>query len=130
VLDHRSARRGRRTRSSWRQFVADDRGDALGLGQDVQQVGDLGHHLAVLADDLVLLQAGQALQALQDGLGLGSDRRYDRRPACRTPARPFRAKSALPPSARASISRTSASQLLAISAALATGGVGAALMMR
>jgi hypothetical protein len=54
------------------QFVADDGGHAGGLGQDVQQVFDDGHHLAVLGDDLVLLQAGQALQAhLQDFLGLG-----------------------------------------------------------
>ena len=54
-----------------RQFVADDDGDALRLGQDVEQVVDLGHHVLVLGDDLVLLQAGQALQAhLQDFLGL------------------------------------------------------------
>ncbi len=44
---------------------------AFGLGQDVEQVGDVGHHVAVLADDLVLLQPGQALQAhLQDLAGL------------------------------------------------------------
>jgi hypothetical protein len=49
---------------------------ALGLGQDVEQVVDLGHHLLVLGDDLVLLQAGQALQAhLQDFLAWVSDRR-------------------------------------------------------
>ena len=55
-----------------RQLLGDDGGDALGAGQDVEEVGDLFHHLLVLADDLVLLQAGQALQAhLQDFLGLG-----------------------------------------------------------
>jgi hypothetical protein len=54
------------------QFVADDGGDALGLGQDVQQVFDDRHDVLVLGHDLVLLQAGQALQAhLQDFLGLG-----------------------------------------------------------
>ncbi len=42
-----------------------------GLRQDVEQVGDLAHHFAVLADDLVLLEPGQALQAhLQDFLRL------------------------------------------------------------
>ena len=53
------------------EFAADDGRHALRLGQDVQQIGDLGHHLTVLADDLVLLQPGQALQAhLQDLLRL------------------------------------------------------------
>ena len=53
------------------EFVADDGGDPLGLGQDVEQVLDLGHDLLVFSNDLVLLQAGQALQAhLQDFLGL------------------------------------------------------------
>ena len=54
------------------ELVDDDRGDALGAGEDVEQVGDDVHHLAVFADDLVLLEAGQALQAkLEDRLGLG-----------------------------------------------------------
>ncbi len=54
-----------------RQLVADDRGDALGLREDVEQVGDLAHHVAVLVDDLVLLEPGEALQAhLQDLLRL------------------------------------------------------------
>ncbi len=53
------------------QFLADHRRDPLGAREDVQQVGDLCHHFAVLADDLVLLEAGQALQThLQDFLGL------------------------------------------------------------
>jgi hypothetical protein len=53
------------------ELVADDGGDALGLGQDVQQVVDLGHHFLVFGNDLVLLQAGQALQAhLQNFLRL------------------------------------------------------------
>jgi hypothetical protein len=53
------------------QFAADDARHALRVGQDVEQVGNLRHHLLVLADDLVLLQAGQALQAhLQDFLRL------------------------------------------------------------
>ena len=50
-----------------RQLVADDGRDACRLGQDVQQVQDAVHHLAVLGDDLLLLQPGQPLQAhLQD----------------------------------------------------------------
>ena len=50
-----------------RQLVADDGRDARRLGQDVQQVQDAVHHLAVLGDDLLLLQPGQPLQAhLQD----------------------------------------------------------------
>jgi hypothetical protein len=53
------------------EFLADDRGDARGLGQDVQQIVDLRHHLLVFGDDLVLLQAGEALQPhLQDFLRL------------------------------------------------------------
>ena len=53
------------------QFVADDDGYALRLCKDVQQVLDLGHNLLVLRDDLVLLQAGKALQShLQNFLSL------------------------------------------------------------
>jgi hypothetical protein len=53
------------------EFVANDDRHALGLGQDVEQVVDLGHDVLVLGNDLVLLEAGQALQAhLQDFLRL------------------------------------------------------------
>ena len=53
------------------QFIADDLGHALRTSEDVEQVGDLRHHFLVLVDDLVLLEAGQALQAhLQDFLRL------------------------------------------------------------
>ena len=49
----------------------DDRRDARGLREDVEEVDDLLHHLLVLADDLVLLEAGQALQPqLEDRLRL------------------------------------------------------------
>jgi hypothetical protein len=97
------------------QLVGDDRRDALRAGQDVEQVGDQAHHVAVLLDDLVLLQAGQALQAhLQDFLRLPSDRRYRPSAACRTAGRPSGRYDARPPavslSARASISRTTESQ--------------------
>ena len=54
-----------------RQLFADDGGDALRSRQDVQQIVNFGHHLFVFNNDLVLLQAGQALQAhLQDLLRL------------------------------------------------------------
>ena len=54
-----------------REFVGDDGRDTFRLGQDVEQVLDLGHHFLVFSDDLVLLQPGQALQAhLQDFLRL------------------------------------------------------------
>ncbi len=89
------------------QFVADDLGDALGPREDVDQVGDLLDHLAVLGDDLVLLEAGEALQAqFEDRLGLrlgqavalggeaefrrrgrrARTRRWRRGSACRRPA--------------------------------------------
>ena len=45
------------------QLVTDDLGYALGLRQDIEQVDNPVHHFAVLADNLVLLQPGQALQA-------------------------------------------------------------------
>ncbi len=52
-------------------FGGDDFGHALRLGKDVEQIGDLFHDVLVFADDLVLLQAGQALQPhLQDFLRL------------------------------------------------------------
>ena len=54
------------------ELVDDDGRDALRLGQNVEQVFDLGHHLLVFGNDLVLLQAGQALQPhLEDFLRLG-----------------------------------------------------------
>ena len=119
------------------EFVGNDRGHARGRGQDVEQVGDLGHHVLVLADDLVLLEAGQALQAhLQDFAGLvirqaveavGLD--AELASASLRGGRP-RGRPALSPATRASISRTiDESQLLLISAAFATGGVGEALMV-
>ena len=53
------------------QLADDDRGDALGPREDVEQVGDDVHHFAVLGEDLVLLQTGEALQAqFEDGLRL------------------------------------------------------------
>ncbi|EKE17239.1 MAG: hypothetical protein ACD_10C00550G0001 [uncultured bacterium] len=55
-----------------RQFADDDFGNAFRLGENVEQVENLRHHVLVLADDLVLLEAGQALQAqLENGLRLG-----------------------------------------------------------
>ena len=54
-----------------RELFANDDGDAFRLGQNVQQVFNLGHHLFVLCNDLVLFQPGQALQThLQNFLGL------------------------------------------------------------
>ena len=44
------------------EFIGNDRGDTLRSSQDIEQVGDLVHHFLVLADDLVLLHIGQALQ--------------------------------------------------------------------
>jgi hypothetical protein len=42
-----------------------------GLGEDVEQVLDGGDHLAVFGEDLVLLEAGEALQLhLEDALRL------------------------------------------------------------
>ena len=53
------------------ELFADDGGDALGAGQDVEQVVNLGHHLFVFRDDFVLFQSGQTLQAhLQNFLRL------------------------------------------------------------
>ncbi|MNY04315.1 hypothetical protein D3C86_1369840 [compost metagenome] len=53
------------------KFVGDDGRNAFRTRQDVQQVCDHRHHFAVFLDDLVLLQAGEALQAhLQDFLRL------------------------------------------------------------
>ena len=53
------------------ELIGNDRRDARRRGQDVEQVGDLGHHVLVLTDDLVLLEPGEALQAhLQDLAGL------------------------------------------------------------
>ena len=53
------------------EFFPDDGGDALGAGQDVEQVVDLGHHFFVFRNNFVLLQPGQTLQAhLQNFLRL------------------------------------------------------------
>ncbi len=45
------------------QFIGNDDGHAFRLGQNIQQVGDLRHHVLVLVDDLVLLETGQTLQS-------------------------------------------------------------------
>ena len=45
------------------ELVGDDLRDARRLGEDVEEIGDGGDHLAVLVADLVLLEAGEALQA-------------------------------------------------------------------
>jgi hypothetical protein len=53
------------------QLVADDLRHPIGLGEDVEQVLDRGDDLAVLGEDLVLLQAREALQLhLEDALRL------------------------------------------------------------
>ena len=53
------------------QLAFDDCGDAHRLVEDVEQVGDGYHDLAVLVADLVLFQAGEALQPkLENGLRL------------------------------------------------------------
>ena len=53
------------------EFVTNDGGDTLRLGQNVEQVFNFTHDLFVLGHDLVLFQAGEALQAhLQDFLRL------------------------------------------------------------
>ena len=53
------------------ELVGDDLGDAFRLVKDVEQVSDVVHDLLVLADDLLLLQSGQALQLhFQDALRL------------------------------------------------------------
>ncbi len=44
------------------QLLGDDRDHAGRLVENVQQIGDLLHHLAVLVANLVLLEPGQALQ--------------------------------------------------------------------
>ena len=54
------------------EFLGNDGRDAFWAGQDVEQVVNFSHDFFVLVDDLVLLQAGQALQAhLQNFVGLG-----------------------------------------------------------
>ncbi len=45
-----------------RELVGDYLGSALRFGKDVEQVGNVVHDLFVLVDDLLPLQAGQALQ--------------------------------------------------------------------
>ncbi|ABA48200.1 val start codon [Burkholderia pseudomallei 1710b] len=69
-LDLRAARIAE-LRLHLRQFVADQRRDPLGPRENVEQIGDLRHHVAIFADDLVLLEAREALQAhLEDFLRL------------------------------------------------------------
>ena len=54
------------------QFLFDNDRYPLWLGQNIEQVLDLPHHFLVLGNNLVLLQAGEALQAhLQYFLRLG-----------------------------------------------------------
>ena len=45
------------------QFVTNDHRNALGPGQDVQQIDDLDHDGLVLIANLVLFQAGETLEA-------------------------------------------------------------------
>src|SRR5690606_31272188 len=53
------------------ELVGNDGGDTLGARQDIKQIGNGLHDVFVFADDLVLLQTGQALQAhVQDFLRL------------------------------------------------------------
>ena len=53
------------------QLFADDLHELLGAGQDVEQPGDVEQDLLELGEDLVLLQAGELLQAqVEDRLGL------------------------------------------------------------
>jgi len=53
------------------QFGADNLHQPLGVGQDGEQLGNEVEHFLVVAADLLLFQAGQAVQPqLQDGLGL------------------------------------------------------------
>ena len=116
------------------QFLANDGGDALRTGQDVEQVGDGGHDVLVFANDLVLLQAGQALQAhVQDFLRLRIAQAIHsialqaklRAQVVGTESLAAARRVAI--GARDSISRTSdESHERAISSWRATGGVGAA----
>src|SRR5690606_15926958 len=53
------------------QLLVDDFHQALGIGQDADQLADLVENFLVLAQQLLVLQAGQAVQAqVEDGLGL------------------------------------------------------------
>ena len=53
------------------EFVADDLGDALGLGQNIQEIDNLRHDGFVVGEDGVLVEAGEVAQAhAQDGVGL------------------------------------------------------------
>ena len=53
------------------ELFADDLHEALGTREDVGEVDDGGQQLLVFGDDLVLLEAREAVQAhVEDGLGL------------------------------------------------------------
>ena len=54
-----------------KQFLVHDPAHALGLGEDVEQIGHLGMRIAVVAVDLVLFESGEFLQRhLKDLLSL------------------------------------------------------------
>ncbi len=58
------------------QFIADHFHEPIGIGQDVEQIGDDVEHVLVFVEDLALLQPGEAVQAqIEDGLGLHSESR-------------------------------------------------------
>ena len=70
------------------QLVADHLQQALGAREDVAQVADDVEQLVVLGQDLVLLEAGQAVQPqVEDRLGLRFGQAVDRRRAGRAPRR-------------------------------------------
>ena len=54
------------------QFLADNLQQAFGVGEDIQQIGDLGQLVLVLLEQFFVLQTGKAMQAqIENGLGLG-----------------------------------------------------------
>jgi hypothetical protein len=54
-----------------RELAGDHARHALRFGENVEQIDDLHHDLAILAGDFLLLQTGQALQAqFEDSLRL------------------------------------------------------------
>ena len=113
------------------ELVVDDRRDARRLRQDVDQVDDLGHHVAVFAEDLVLFEAGQPLQPqFEDRLRLRVGELVAVRPSsCQPNSSGSPSGLAESAAARLSISSTSGErQVLPISAIFASDGAGAALM--